>query len=187
MEIQIRTARPKDAVELLGIYAPYVEKTAITFEYEVPTIEEFRARIENTLRKYPYLVAENAGGRILGYAYTGPFKGRAAYDWAVETSIYLAEDARGQGVGTRLYSALEDASRAQGILNMNACITYADEENEYLTHASPVFHEKMGYRLAGRFHQCGFKFGQWFDMIWMEKPIGDHNDHPKKVTRFSGV
>ena len=84
----IRKAKPEDAEQLLAIYTPYVTNTAITFEYEVPTVDEFRHRIINTLKKYPYLVAENENGIVIGYAYASPFKGRAAYDWAVETSIY---------------------------------------------------------------------------------------------------
>ena len=92
-EICFRTARPEDAEELLKIYAPYVENTAITFEYEVPSIEEFQQRIENTLRKYPYFVAEQ-DGKPAGYAYAGPLKERAAYDWAVETTIYIQQEKR---------------------------------------------------------------------------------------------
>ena len=87
-EMIIRTASEADAPALLEIYAPYVDRTAITFEYEVPSVDEFASRIRNTLQKYPYLVAEK-GGRILGYAYAGPFHDRPAYDWSVETSIYV--------------------------------------------------------------------------------------------------
>lgn len=94
--LRIRTARLSDAPALLKIYAPYVEKTAITFECAVPDIDEFAARMRATLRRYPYLVAER-GGEIVGYAYAGPFGSRAAYDWAVEMSIYLREDQRHRG------------------------------------------------------------------------------------------
>ena len=104
--LRIRTARLSDAPALLKIYAPYVEKTAITFECIVPDIEEFAARLRATLRRYPYLVAER-GGEIVGYAYAGPFGSRAAYDWAVEMSIYMREDQRHRGTGKRLYAALE--------------------------------------------------------------------------------
>lgn len=96
--LRIRTARLSDAPALLKIYAPYVEKTAITFECTVPDIEEFAARMRATLRRYPYLVAER-GDEIVGYAYAGPFGSRAAYDWAVEMSIYLREDQRHRGDG----------------------------------------------------------------------------------------
>lgn len=96
--MDIRLAKPSDARSLLDIYAPYIEDTAITFEYEVPTIEDFANRIEKTLEKYPYLVAEE-DGLILGYAYASTYYARAAYDWAVELSVYVSQDARGIGVG----------------------------------------------------------------------------------------
>lgn len=112
--LRIRTARLSDAPALLKIYAPYVEKTAITFECTVPDIEEFAARMRATLRRYPYLVAER-GGEIVGYAYAGPFGSRAAYDWAVEMSIYLREDQRHRGTGKRLYAALEAVLRSESL------------------------------------------------------------------------
>lgn len=110
--LRIRTAHLSDAPALRKIYAPYVEKTAITFECTVPDVEEFAARMRATLRRYPYLVAER-GGELVGYAYAGPFGERAAYDWAVEMSIYLREDQRHQGTGRRLYAALEAVLRAE--------------------------------------------------------------------------
>ena len=133
--VQIRTARPDDAAALLEIYAPYVTDTAITFEYEIPTQAEFASRIEKTLEKYPYFVAE-ADGRPVGYAYAGAFKERAAYDWSVETSIYVRRDLKCMGVGRRLYDALEAALMAQGITNVNACIAYTGEPDAHLTQDS---------------------------------------------------
>ena len=112
--IIIRTATQADAQALLNIYSPYVEHTAITFEYEVPSIEEFSSRIAHTLLKYPYLVAEE-NGRFLGYAYASPFHDRPAYDWAVETSIYVREDIRGCGCGRLLYEVLEEILKRQHI------------------------------------------------------------------------
>lgn len=96
-EIKIRTATPEDAEALTAIYAPYVENTSITFEYTVPSVEEFAERIRHTLARYPYLVAEKSGIPI-GYAYASAFKGRAAYNWSVETSIYISQDVRSSGV-----------------------------------------------------------------------------------------
>ena len=174
----IRSAVPGDAKALLAIYAPYVRDTAVTFEYSVPSEAEFARRIEETLKKYPYLVLEEAG-QAMGYAYAGPFKSRAAYDWAVETTIYLRRDAQGKGYGRALYTALEEQLKRRGFLNAYACISWIDQEDVYLTHASPRFHERMGYRLCGTFRQCGFKFGRWYDMIWMEKHLGPHGDHPR--------
>lgn len=184
-ECKIRTALPEDAGKLLAIYAPYVEKTAITFEFEVPSLEEFRGRIEKTLEKYPYYVAVE-GTEIVGYAYAGEFKGRAAYDWAVETSIYIREDKKHCGIGRKLYEALEETLGRQGILNVNACIAYPRQEDDpYLTKDSVAFHERQGYKMAGRFHACGYKCGRWYDMVWMEKQIGEHEIPPKKVIWFS--
>ena len=183
MDITIRTARPEDAEALLRIYAPYVRETAVTFEYQVPSLPEFQDRIRRTLVRYPYLTAES-GGQLLGYAYTSPFKSRAAYDWAVETSIYVDRALRRQGVGQRLYDALERASAAQGILNLNACIAVPMGEDPYLTRDSVLFHQRLGYRNVGEFQQCGYKFGRWYNMCWMEKHIGPHLDHQPPVVPF---
>ena len=182
----IRTATENDAEALLGIYAHYVEHTAITFEYEVPSVEEFRGRIRRTLIRYPYLVSE-CGGEIVGYAYAGPFKERRAYDWAVETTIYIAKDAHRQGLGRELYTALEQALALQNITNLNACIGYPVEEDAYLTKNSADFHAHLGYRLVGQFHKCGYKFGRWYDMVWMEKCIAPHPDHPQPVRLFGTI
>lgn len=172
--MNIRSATISDAEQILSIYAPYIERTAITFEYDVPSVEEFRERITSTLKKFPYLVVEDENGKILGYAYAGTFKGRRAYDWCAETSIYVDMEARGKGIGGALYGELEARLKAMGILNVNACITWVDEPCQYVTHQSPEFHEHIGYKKCAHFHQCGYKFGQWFDMIWMEKMIGPH-------------
>lgn len=185
--VVIRPASPEDAASLLNVYAPYVRETAVTFEYEVPSPEEFRERIERTLERWPYLAAE-AGGEVLGYAYTGPFKERAAYGWSAETSIYLRQDQRRQGLGRRLYGALEDLSRAQGVRNLNACIGVpAAEGDPCLTRDSLDFHARMGYRLVGEFHACGYKFGTWYNMAWMEKLLGDHPADPALVLPFPAV
>ena len=165
--MNIRKARETDAEALIAIYAPYVLHTAITFEYEVPTADEFRQRIKNTLKKYPYLVAEE-NGEILGYAYAGTFKGRDAYDRAAETSIYVKQDNKQAGVGSALYAALEDEMRRMGIL----------------TNGSIRFHEKKGYKLIGTFSECGFKFNRWYDMVWMEKFLGEHTENPPAVVWY---
>lgn len=171
--ITIREATADDAKALLDIYAPYVTDTAVTFEYDVPTTDDFRQRIAHVRQRYPYLVAEDCG-RIVGYAYASPFKERAAYQWAVETSIYVNGDCHHHGIGRRLHEALEERLLRQGILNMNACISYIDTPDEYLNHDSIKFHERMGYTLVAHFHLCGKKFGRWYDMVWMEKLIAPH-------------
>ena len=179
-------ADERDAKELLEIYAPYVLGTAITFEYDVPTPEEFRNRIGRTLLRYPYIKAEK-DGRVVGYAYAGPFKTRAAYDWAVETSIYVRMGCSGQGVGRLLYEKLEQVLELQGIVNLNACITFPKKVDEYLDSGSVAFHSRMGYEPAAHFHDCGYKFGRWYDMVWMEKHIGCHLDEQPPVTPFPQI
>ena len=173
-DMKIRTASPRDGAALLKIYGPYVERTAITFEYRVPSVEEFSGRIERTLKQYPYFAAEFEG-ELVGYAYAGPFHEREAYDWAVETSLYVAWDQRKMGIGRRLHDALETALREQGILNMNACVACpCGEADEYLTWSSLEFHRRLGYRPVGECRQCGYKFGRWYNMAWLERHIGDH-------------
>ncbi len=185
-ELTIRSAALSDAPRLLEIYGWYVEHTAISFEYETPSLEEFTRRIAHTLERYPYLVAER-GGRVLGYAYAGAFVGRRAYDWAAELTVYLDPDCRGVGLGRRLYGTLEEQLRKMGILNLYACIGWCDEEDEYLTHASPAFHRALGFTLAGKFQKCGYKFGRWYDMIWMEKLIGSHSSPQPDIRSWTEV
>ena len=134
--IRIRTAAASDAEAILAVYAPYIRNTAITFEYELPRLEEFRERITCTLKRHPYLVAERSS-EILGYAYASPFIGRTATDRSAEVSIYLREDTRGLGLGRRLYQTLEDISRAQNILNLNASIAVSEGEDPYVTRTRP--------------------------------------------------
>lgn len=171
--ISIRTVTPEDAQALLAIYAPYIMKTAVTFEYEVPSTTVFAERIAHTLVRYPYLAAVD-GGEIRGYVYAGPLHERPAYDWSVETSIYVRMDQKGRGIGSALYRELERILRRQGIVNAAACIAYPETEDEYLTRDSVYFHEKQGYRMVGQFHECACKFGRWYHMVWMEKQIGPH-------------
>lgn len=169
----VRDARPEDAERILEIYAYYVTHTAVSFEYDVPALSEFRARMANTMKRYPYLVVEQ-GGTIQGYAYAGAFVGRAAYGRSCELTIYLDHTAQRRGLGRALYEALEDRLRRMGILNLYACIGYPEADDPYLTKNSAEFHAHLGFSVAGKFHKCGCKFGRWYDMIWMEKIIGEH-------------
>jgi phosphinothricin acetyltransferase len=175
--LSIRLATEQDASEILAIYAPYVTGTAITFEYEVPSLEEFTRRIQRTLLRYPYLVA-CSGDSIVGYAYASPFHKRPAYSWAAETSIYVSMESRGRGIGHTLYALLEKMLQKQNILNLNACIAYPNP-------ASIAFHEHLGYQTVAHFHNCGYKMGHWYDMVWMEKFIGEHLPDPPQVVPFS--
>ncbi|MBQ8514258.1 MAG: N-acetyltransferase [Ruminococcus sp.] len=182
----IRPVSITDAEELLAIYAPYVENTAVTFEYDVPSAEEFTERIRSTLTRYPYLAAVE-DGKITGYAYAGAFKSRSAYDWSAEVSIYVKKGHHGQGIGRMLYAALEDRLRRQNIVNLYACIASTETEDGSLTRDSIRFHERMGYRLVGEFRKCGCKFGRWYDMVWMEKWIGVHKPHPPQIIPFCAL
>ena len=137
--------------------------------------------ITKTLK--PYLAAER-DGEILGYAYTSPFVGRIAYQYSAETTIYLREDQKRNGLGRRLYQALEEISRLQNLTNLYACIGYPETEDEYLTKNSAQFHAHMGYRMVGEFRQCGYKFGRWYHMVWMEKQIAEHGEKPEPVRWF---
>lgn len=185
--IAIRIASVNDAASLLNIYAYYVENTAITFEYQVPSIQEFANRIYHILQTYPYLVA-TIHNEIVGYAYASPFKDRDAYNWAVETTIYIKEGMKKKGIGRKLYESLEAILYIQNILNLNACIAYpAEEEDEYLTKDSAAFHEHFGYKLVGEFHQCGYKFNRWYNMVWMEKHIGIHLKEQPLIKPFGEI
>ena len=181
----VRIAGGEDAEKLLAIYAPYVENTAITFEYEVPSIEEFRERIEHTLSRYPTLLQSVAGRYWLRLRIR--VRSAPPYAWAVETSIYIRTDAKHLGLGKLLYNALEGALRLQNITNVNACIAHPTVPDEYLTLNSEQFHEHLGYSFVGRFTGCAYKFGRWYDMVWMEKHIGEHAAEPAPVRSFDDI
>ena len=182
----IRTARIQDAPRLLEIYSYYIENTAVTFEYDVPTLGEFESRIENTLKKYPYLVLEQEG-RIIGYAYAGAFHPRAAFAWCAEVTVYLDRNSRRSGGGRILYSELERILSEMGIINAYACVAFPEAEDEYLTMNSLDFHKHTGYTPVGEFPRSGYKFGRWYNMSWMEKFIGEHKDDQPEVIPFPDV
>ena len=176
LKYNIRDARREDIPKLLEIYRYYVEETPVSFEYELPSQSEFETRLETITRKFPYLVIEYKEV-IVGYAYASVFKGRAAYDWSVETTIYISKDYKDQGAGKTLYTQLERCLQKQNILNMNACITYGNPK-------SMEFHKKMGYEQVAHFHKCGYKFGQWYDMVWFEKIIGEHQENMPAIVPY---
>ena len=149
-------------------------------------MEEFRERIRRIRERYPYLLAESEG-EILGYAYASPFHERRAYDWAAETSIYLRRDRRRQGLGRKLYEALEEILRMQGITDLYACIACPEGEDPYLNGDSILFHQRMGFRTVGRFPSCGYKLHRWYHMVWMAKNIGEHREEQPEVKPFSSI
>ncbi len=159
--MRIRPVRAADVEPLLAIYRPFVESTSVSFELEPPSAEAFGARIEEICREYPWLVAEDQ--TILGYAYGTRFRARAAYAQTVETSIYLAPEARGRGVAEPLYLALFEHLR-----HFHVAIAGITLPNP----SSVRFHEKFGFKPIGVFPEVGHKFGQWHDVGFWWRPIG---------------
>ena len=162
-DIMIRFAEEKDLSAMLAIYAPYVENTTYSFEYEVPSMEVFTARFRDHVAQFPWLVWEE-DGTVLGYAYAGAPWERAAYRWCAEVSIYLHPSVHGRGIGRQLYAVLEDILTKQGYRVAYALIT---TENN----GSVAFHEKLGYCYHSTFENCGFKMGRWLGVIWLQKRL----------------
>ncbi|MGN0738583.1 MAG: GNAT family N-acetyltransferase [Treponema sp.] len=179
-DITIRLAKKSDAKSLLDIYSHYVQNTAITFEIETPSVKEFKNRIKQTLTFFPYIVAE-VNGKTAGYAYASHFKERAAYDWDVETSIYVHKDFRQCGIGKKLLLKLEELLSSQNILNVYALISAPEKEDEHLNSDSIKFHTRMGYTQTAEYKTCGFKFNKWYSIVTMQKFLGEHSSNPKPV------
>ena len=170
--MSIRLAREEDLPAILSIYAPYVENTAISFEYTVPTMQEFTLRFQAITRQFPWLVWEE-NGIVLGYAYGSlPFE-RAAYQWSAEASIYLCPEAWGKGIGKKLYAALEELLQKQGYRKVYAIITTANAP-------SVAFHQAVGYHHTATMPDCGYKFGAWHGTIWMEKELNTWDTPPRQ-------
>ena len=159
----IRNATEADVPAILAIYAPYVLTSTATFEYDVPTPGEFMQRFRDITAQFPWLVWEEEG-RILGYVYASRPYTRAAYSWCAEPSVYLCAEARGRGIGTRLYAVLESCLRLQGYQLLYALVTL---ENT----VSRAFHEKQGYFTRANFPDCAWKFGRSLGVSWMEKRL----------------
>ncbi|MFJ3262509.1 arsinothricin resistance N-acetyltransferase ArsN1 family B [Pseudomonas sp. NPDC086581] len=179
MPIEIRQARPEDAPAIQLIYAPIVANTAISFEEIPPTIEEMRQRIVTTLQTYPYLVAMR-DGRLVGYAYASQHRARAAYRWAVDVTVYIAEGERRTGVGRSLYAGLLPLLTKQGFNAAYAGIA--------LPNAGSVgLHERLGFRHIGTFPQVGFKLGQWHDVGYWRLELGEPGNSPENPRRYCDV
>lgn len=170
-DILIRPVTESDAPRLLEIFAPYIEHTAVSFEWAVPSVEAFQEKIRRITASYPWLAAVK-DGRIIGYTYASSFKIQDAYCWSVETSIYLAPESQHQGIGRMLYEHLEEILRRQHVVNACACIAYPHP-------VSIAFHTAMGYQECGHFHKSGYKLGEWQDMVWMEKFLMEHPQNPE--------
>lgn len=178
-DITFRMADVSDAEELLSIYKPYVTDTAITFEYEVPSVEEFKNRIKETLEGYPYIVCEYKD-KIVGYAYAHRYGERAAFQWDVELSIYLDMNYKSLGIGKILYNKVIEILKLQNVQNIYACITSANDK-------SIKFHEKMGFEFIGIFKDTGYKFDKWYDITWFGMRVKDKNEKPAKVKNIKDI
>lgn len=166
----IRLATPEDAAAIREIYAPYVEESTVTFELDVPTVETIRRRVLAKTVAYPWFVCEREG-RVVGYAYAGPLRERAAYQWLVETSVYVDRSEQGERVGRALYTALLDCLSVQGFRDAYAVITVPNLQ-------SVGFHESMGFDRVAHFARMGYKGGEWCDVEWWRRPLGDRSSDP---------
>lgn len=160
----VRDASTADAAACAVVYAPYVARTAVSFEAVPPSEQEMARRIEAALATHAWLVAER-GGRVLGYAYAAPFKPREAYRWSCEVSAYVDPDQRGRGTGRALYEALLERLAQRGYRTATASMTLPNE-------ASARFHAALGFEPAGTYRRIGFKHGAWHDTAWVQRPIG---------------
>ena len=176
--MKLRFAVPEDAKALLRIYAQYID-TNITFEYELPSEEEFAGRILSFSQVYPYLVCEE-DGRIVGYAYAHRLQERAAYQWNAELSIYIDREARSRGMGRRMYTALMALLRLQGVKTVYAIVTQPNERSERL-------HEGMGFARIGVMHNTGYKNGAWHDVAYFEKALAPYENDPQPIVPISEI
>jgi len=177
----IRVAREADARTMLAIYAPYVRDTAISFELEPPTEEEFQQRMRSTLQVGLWLACE-AGSTLLGYAYAGRFHARPAYQWTVEVTVYVHRDHHRQGVGIGLYTALLDCLTLQGFHNAVGIIALPNP-------ASVALHERLGFSPAVALHGVGYKHGVWHDVGWWERTLSQRPlspEPPRPLTAVQG-
>jgi phosphinothricin acetyltransferase len=165
-DLLVRDAMAADAAACVAIYAPYVTGTAITFETEVPDVAAMAARIEKAQRAHAWLVLEDAEGTVVGYAYAGPFKERAAYRWSCEVSVYLAADRHRRGGGRRLYEALLERLVARGYRMAAAGMTRPNEPSARL-------HAALGFEPVGTYRDIGWKFGRPHDVTWVQRRLGD--------------
>jgi phosphinothricin acetyltransferase len=159
----IRLATTADAAQIAAIYAPFCLHSVVSFEESAPSTDEMAQRIAKTLERFPWLVHDD-GGKILGYAYAGKYRERAAYRWSVEVSCYVRIDSLRCGVGHGLYSKLFEMLQALGYYNACAGVTLPNP-------ASVAFHESFGFLPVGVYRHVGYKFGQWHDVGWWQKDL----------------
>jgi phosphinothricin acetyltransferase len=177
--VLIRLGAAEDAAGVLAIYAPIVQLTSISFEISVPTVDEMSDRIVGRQPTHPFLVAEGPEG-ILGYTYAGRFNPRAAYGWTVETSVYVADHAQGQGVGRALYTALLEVLTLQGFRQAVGIIALPND-------TSVALHQRYGFQRIGTFEAVGWKFGAWHDVEWWQRPLARAGTIPTPPVPLDGL
>lgn len=177
--VHFRRATEDDVVSILAIYAPYVTDSAITFEYDVPSEEEFRQRIRTISAEYPYFVCES-DGQIIGYAYAHRHMERAAYQWNAEISIYIRQGFTGKGFGKTMCQTLIDLLRLQGIRNVFSCVTIPNERSAHL-------HHSMEFSTEGIFQNAGYKCGKWQTIAWFRKNIAPYTNEPAPFLPISRI
>jgi phosphinothricin acetyltransferase len=160
----LRAATPDDAAAVAAIYANYVTGSIVTFELDPPSPEEMAGRMAAVAGRYPWIVAEEEGGGLAGYAYACPFRARPAYRFAVETSVYLRADAAGRGLGTALYAPLLAAVEVQGYTQAIAAIALPND-------ASVRLHERLGFAHIGTYAKVGYKLERWVDVGLWQRPL----------------
>ena len=179
MSVKIRLASKNDAPQILEIYSPIVSSTHISFEHEVPDIRDIAARIAATLKQYPWLVCE-IDSCIVGYAYASAFRGRKAYQWTTETTVYVHEAFRLRGVSRALYSTLLAILRQQGYRTAVGVIALPNA-------ASIRAHESLGFREIGVFKSAGFKAGVWRDTGWWQLDLNPFSERPQPPRPFTDL
>lgn len=175
----IRAAKPSDAASILEIYSPYILDTAITFETEIPSLENIEHRIITYQESWPWLVYES-GGVIAGYAYVTKHRERTAYQWCVESSVYVRDRFQQKGIAKDLYAALFAIVKYQGCRNVYAGITLPNEK-------SVSFHKKFGFSKIAEYKNIGYKLGKWNTVSWWELQVNDYSDEPKAPVKFSDM
>ena len=178
-DFKVRLITPDDAKATLEIYRPYVENTVISFEYDVPALEEWETRIITNIAEYPWLVCEY-NGQIIGYAYGSKHRYRTAYSWSAESTVYLSDKFHRLGIARVLYETLFELLKLQGYVNVYAGVTVPNQKSE-------EFHQALGFYEAGIFKKIGFKFGGWYDTRWFQLHLTEHADNPKKLKTLNEI
>ena len=178
-EAILRAATEEDAPAMLALYAPYVRDTTVSSEYDPPSLTEFTDRIRTFGKTLPWLVCL-IGGEVVGYGYASPHRSRAAYQWSVETSIYVAADWHRHGIAGAIYDALFEVLAMQGYYTIFVGITSPNER-------SMKFHKAMGFVISGAYQDSMYKFGKWRDVLWMAKSLRPHGGEPVPTVPFPEI